>query len=141
MREVIPGRLWVGNTGEVRNPRCLHDLGICAVVDLAAEEPVVQAPRHMVYCRFPLLDGPGNDTALVRLSVHTTASLIGAGIPTLVACGAGMSRALAVVAAALAVERNSPPDELLLQITREAPHDVSPGLWSSVRQVCVGPGG
>ena len=63
MYEVLPERLWIGNALDARNPRSLFDAGIAAVVDLAYEEEPAVLPRRMVYCRFPLIDGEGNDAA------------------------------------------------------------------------------
>ncbi len=38
MVEFEPGRLWIGNAGEARDPRRLLDLGFSAVVGLAVDE-------------------------------------------------------------------------------------------------------
>jgi protein-tyrosine phosphatase len=77
-------------------------LGVTAVIDLAIEEPPIQFPRDIAYCRFPLIDGSGNQPAILRAAIETTATFIASGTPTLVACGAGMSRSPAIVAAAMA---------------------------------------
>jgi hypothetical protein len=39
MREILPGRLWLGNAGDGRDPERLLRTGVVAVVNLAAEEP------------------------------------------------------------------------------------------------------
>ena len=53
-------------------------------------------------------------------------------IPTLVCCGAGMSRSPAIVAAALALVERAPFEDCLRRVARHHPSDVSPGLWSEV---------
>ena len=61
MHEIHPDLLWLGHALDVREPRPLFDAGITAVVDVAFEEPPAQLPRQLIYCRFPLSDGGGND--------------------------------------------------------------------------------
>ena len=56
-------------------------------------------------------------------------------VPTLVCCGMGLSRSPAVAAAALAIVRREPPDEVLRMLADRHPVDVSPGFWSEVRAV------
>jgi hypothetical protein len=52
-----------------------------------------------------------------------------------------MSRAPAIVAAALAAMRQEAPEQCLKRVTHQHPSDVSPGLWSDVCQaVRNGPG-
>jgi protein-tyrosine phosphatase len=135
MREIFPGRLWLGNAADVRNARQLHDFGVEAVVDLAYEEPFAQLTRGMLYCRFPILDGAGNRTGLLLMAVETTAALIRHQTATLVGCGAGMSRSPAVAAVALAVVRRVSPEACLLELTAAHPHDISPQLWNNLRKV------
>jgi hypothetical protein len=117
--------LWVGHAGDCRAFRELLDKGIRAIVQLAIEEPPVEPPRELIYYRFPLLDGDGNDAAV--------AALIRRGIPTLVCCGAGMSRSPAIAAAALSVIEQIEPDECLRRVAEYLRADVSPGLWAQVR--------
>jgi protein-tyrosine phosphatase len=105
VRQITPFPVWVGHAGDGRAFRKLFDLGIRAVVQLAAEEPAIQTPRELVYFRFPLMDGTGNDLELLDLAIRSVASLIRKGILTLVCCGAGMSRSPAIVAAALTVHQ------------------------------------
>ena len=64
MREVIPTKLWIGNALDARDIRSVLDCGIAVIIDLAIEEPPVQFPRDIVYCRFPLIDGAGNEAAI-----------------------------------------------------------------------------
>jgi protein-tyrosine phosphatase len=132
MYEVIPQSLWIGNAMDARNPRLVLDTGIAAVVDLAYEEPPAQLPRELIYCRFPLLDGLGNDPALLRLAVDAVQRLQAARTPTLVACSAGMNRSPIIVAVALATIRNEPADLVLQQLVESRPHDISRGLWDDV---------
>src|SRR5262249_1315753 len=100
----------------------------------AVEEPSFPSRREMIACRFPLTDGVGNPPHLLGLAIRTVASLIEAKVPLLVCCGEGMSRAPAIVAAALAVTQRESPEECLKRAPRTHPSDVSPGLWSDVCQ-------
>ena len=64
MREFVPTKLWIGNAVDARDIRGVLGCGIAAVMDLAIEEPPIQFPRDIVYCRFPLIDGAGNQSAI-----------------------------------------------------------------------------
>ena len=57
-------------------------------------------------------------------------------VPTLVYCGAGMSRSPAVVAAALSIVQGGSPEDRLREVVAGHPHDVSPQLWEAVCKVC-----
>ncbi len=114
----------------------LHDVGVAAIVDLAYEEPCAQPSRDMLYCRFPLLDGAENSPSLIAAAVTTTACLIRNEIPTLVACGAGMSRSPSILAAAIAIVRGRLPDDCLQQLIDGHPQDISPSLWQDVVKAC-----
>jgi len=94
--------------------------GVQAVVDLAVNEAPAIASREFVYCRFPLLDSAGNESWRVRAAVDCVAGALSRDIPTLVCCGAGMSRAPAIVAAALSVVLGSSLEECLATVTRQA---------------------
>jgi predicted protein tyrosine phosphatase len=135
MRSIIPELLWIGNALDTQDVRAALSLGIRAVVDLAANELPVQYPRDIAYCRLPLTDGTGNDSAILRLAVTTTAEFVRSRFPTLVACSAGMSRSPAIVAAALAIVERQAPDDVLVRITSSGPHDVAPALWSEIKRV------
>lgn len=135
MRQLSPYPLWVGNVAEARDLRTVLAAGITAIVDLAANEPPVPVTRELSYCRFPLVDGPENESWLVRAAVETTASLIRSRVPTLVCCGAGMSRSPAIAAAALAVAEGRPPQECLAFVAQSGACDVSPGLWQQASSV------
>ena len=135
MRQVFPHPLWLGHADDGRDFATILSYGIQAVVQLAAEEPSPHMPRELIFCRFPLVDGPGNDPKLLRLALGTLAKLIERRIPTLVCCGGGLSRSPALAAAAMAVTFQLPPDECLKKIAEEHSADVVPGLWKEVRQL------
>jgi hypothetical protein len=135
MRELIEEHLWIGNAMDIRDVTGDLGLGIKAIIDLAMEEPPTVFPRDIVYCRFPLIDGAGNSGATLRAAIETTVAMITAEVPTLVACGAGMSRAPTIVATALARINRKPMAEVLHRLTDGQPHDVSPGLLEDVEQL------
>ncbi len=132
MREITPQQLWLGHALDVRDIRRLHDVGVRAVVDLAYEEPCAQLSRDVLYCRFPLMDGADNSPQLLVTAIATTCSLIRGEIPTLVACGAGMSRSPSILAVALAIVRGKPPEDCLRELTDGQPCDIAPRLWADV---------
>ena len=135
MREVIPTKLWLGNALDARDIRGVLGCGIAAIIDLAIEEPPIQFPRDIVYCRFPLIDGAGNQAAILRVAVETVARLMDSGTPTLVSCGAGMSRSPAIVAAAIARTEGTSLADALTRLTAGHPHDVSPGLLAEISKL------
>ena len=136
MREVIPSKLWIGNALAARDIRGVLGCGIAVIIDLAIEEPPIQYPRDIVYCRFPLIDGAGNQSAILRAAVETVAHFMASAMPTLVACGAGMSRSPAIVAAAVATTERISLMDVLARLTAGQPHDVSPGLLQDIAVVC-----
>jgi protein-tyrosine phosphatase len=136
MRRIPDSPLWVGHAGDARDLRGVLSAGIQAVVDLAENEPALAVTRELVYLRFPLVDGAGNPPWLLRLAVETVVALLQSGVPTLVFCGAGMSRTPCVAGAALAVVRGCTLSEGLAAMTTSGPADVSPGLWAEL-QVAV----
>jgi protein-tyrosine phosphatase len=136
MHQLFPNRLWLGKTPDARDVSVVLAAGITAVVDLGAEEAPIQFPRDIVYCRIPLVDGAGNRPELIRAAVDLTATLIKARVPTLVACGAGMSRSPAIVAAAIAETDGITLEAALEQITAGTAHDLSTSLWNQVKRVC-----
>jgi hypothetical protein len=129
--------LWLGNVGDVRDLRRVLSAGITALVDLAVNEAPLTTTRDLVYCRFPLIDGAGNDPWLLRMALETTANLIRSRVPTLVFCGAGMSRSPAIAAGAMALAGHMSLEESLALITRGGPCDLSPALWDEVDQVLL----
>ncbi|WP_254513085.1 dual specificity protein phosphatase family protein [Anatilimnocola floriformis] len=128
-------RLFLGNALDIRDLRQLHEYRIAAVVDLALNEPAAQLSRELIYCRIPLVDGDGNSTEIIEAAIRCLVSLLRLEFRTLVACSAGMSRSPAIAAAALAVVTGRAADECLMSVTTDRPHDVSPLLWSQVREI------
>jgi protein-tyrosine phosphatase len=132
MRQIPPYSIWIGHAGDGTNYRQLLDLGIAAIVQVAEEEPALQPPRELIYCRFPLIDGGGNDRKLLYLTITTLANLLEKNVPTLVCCSGGMSRSPAITAAALSMVYQQEPDESLKEVAEHHPADVLPGLWKEV---------
>ncbi len=133
MRQVHGRPLWIGNAGDLRDPRPLLTLGVEAVVELADNEAFVALPRELVRCRFPLSDGGGNPAWLLRLAADTLAALLKASIPTLVCCSGGMNRSVCIAAAGMSLAEDRPFDEALMAVIADGPADVSPGLLAQVR--------
>ena len=131
MRQVVGYSLWLGHVGDVQHLPNVLSAGILAIVDLALDE--LPLPRELVHCRFPLIDGSGNPRWLLQAAVATVVCLVRSETPTLLYCGAGMSRAPAVAGAAIAVVRGCSPEEGLSVATRSGAADVSPALWSELR--------
>jgi protein-tyrosine phosphatase len=136
MREILPNQLWIGNAGDGRDPERLLRAGIAAVINLAAEERLPILPRGIICCHFPLTDGAPDDLRVLDLAIQTVVSLLRKQVPTLVYCGAGMSRSPAVAAAALSIVRGASPEEELKEVVAGHPHDVSPQLWEAVCRAC-----
>lgn len=135
MRQVPGLSLWIGHVGDVRDLDGIHAAGIVAVVDLAMNEPPAALTRELTYCRFPLIDGSGNPSWLLRMAVETVACLLRSGTPTLVSCGMGLSRSPCIAGAAIARVRGCPTAEGLAIATQSAAADVSPGLWAEVQEI------
>jgi protein-tyrosine phosphatase len=133
MRQIEPHPLWIGHAGDGRDIPVIFDNGIRAVVQLAVEEPPIQPPHELIFCRFPLLDGIGNDPVLLRLAIHAVETLQRNRIRTLVCCGGGMSRAPAIAAAALSAVGWKQAEKCLKVVAEFCPADVSPGLWKDIR--------
>jgi len=139
MRRIDGYPLWVGNARDARDMKRVLDAGIEAVVDLAMLQPPAVPIRELVYLRFPLVDGEGNPPWLLSVAVRTVGELLRYGVPTLVACDAGMSRSLAVAAGALCgISPPTPPGEFLRRLAAAGPADVHPALWDDVKRG-VGP--
>ncbi len=135
MREVIPARLWIGNSLDVDDIRQVTSAGIEAIVDLAIQETPPRMTRETIYLRFPLNDGDGNSPDTIRTALESVSSLFRRGIPTLVFCSAGMSRSPTIAAFALALAENRNPMDCVSQILQNGPKDVSPVLWNCIEQV------
>lgn len=132
MRQIPGYTLWIGHSGDARDLQELFRIGIGAVVDLAMEEPPASPGREMLYCRFPLLDGTGNQAWLIRAAIDMTATLLREKVPTLVACGGGLSRSPVIAAAAL-VKLGQPSLHDALLFLAELGHcDVSAALLQEV---------
>jgi protein-tyrosine phosphatase len=123
MRQVGNYPLWVGTARDARDTKGVLAAGIRAVVDLAAEEPPAALTRDVIYLRFPLGDGNGNEPKLLRATLGAVTALVRNRIPTLVACAMGLSRAPAVAAVAFATVYGQTPAEVLAMI---GPGDVLP---------------
>jgi hypothetical protein len=135
MRQILPHFLWLGHANDGRDHRRQFELGIRAILQIAAEEPALQPPRELIYCRVPLLDSPGNDAKLLDLAITTLASFLEWRLPTLICCGGGMSRSPAIAAAALAKVQRETPDACLKRVAEHHPADVAPGLWEEVTRL------
>ena len=88
MRRVAGYSLWLGHAGDVRDVPGMLAAGSSAVIDLAIEEAPGPMTRELLYCRFPLVDGPGNPPWMLRVAVELVAGLIRDDVATLVGCGA-----------------------------------------------------
>jgi protein-tyrosine phosphatase len=137
MRQVPGYALWLGHVGDVRDLHGVLSAGIEVLVDLALEEPPAMVTRELVYCRFPLLDGTGNPPWILRAAVDTVAGLLHDGVPTLVFCGAGMSRSPIVAAAAIAKVHDLSLARAVAEVTEDRPADLSPGLLAEVEAAIV----
>lgn len=135
MREIRSKLLWIGGAGDLCDPQFLLDSGVSAVVDLAGEEAAARLPRELIYCRFPLLDGDGNDARILGMAVKTVTALFQAKIPSLVACSAGASRSPAITAYAMAVASDQSPTELLREIAAVRPVAVNGFLWKQLGEL------
>lgn len=135
VREIRPQLLWIGNAADARDFRTIHARGIAAIVQLAYEEPCIEAPRDLIVHRIPLVDGGCNDPALLSLAVDVLTALIGRRIPTLVTCSHGLSRSPCIVATALASAEQRSPRTVLEEIVAGVPADISPPLWSQTHHI------
>jgi len=135
MRRIAGYSLWLGHLGDASDWERLHATGIFAVVDLALNVSPVALPRELTYCRFPLIDGPGNPPWLLRAAIDTVACLVRGDVPALVFCGAGMSRSPCIAGAAIAQVRRCSAAEGLALVLKSGRSDVSPGLWCDVQAV------
>jgi hypothetical protein len=140
MTQIHPHKLWIGHAGEGQDSASLADAGIEAIVSLAAEERFEFSPREFLSLRFPLIDGVGNRTAWLDLAITSVANLLALKIPTIVVCGAGMSRAPTIAAAALALVSRARPEACLQDLASQHPCDISPGFWDEVKAVLTSKG-
>lgn len=128
--------LWTGRADQAQGLFARNDEGIEAIVDLAANELPPRLHRDVTYLRFPISDGAGNPRWQLAAAIDCVAALLRERVPTLVCCSAGLSRSLAITAAALARVTGSSLHDALLTVA--AQHgDVSPALLSDVER-CIG---
>ena len=135
MNQITHYRLWAGNAADGRDVQRILARDIRAIVQLAIEEPPLQLSREIACLRIPLVDGDGNDAALLQLAIHAVAALIHAEIPTLVCCDGGMSRSPAIIAAAISRVEKADLHICLEAVTESHPSDVSTALWEEVSRV------
>ena len=132
MRQIADYPLWLGHVGDTRDIAAISSAGIEAVVDLALNERPPTLPRDWLYCRVPLVDGAGNPRWKLDLAIAVVRTLLIGRTPTLLFCGAGMSRTPAIAAAAISAVSGMDLDEALALVTAESARDVSPGLWQDI---------
>ena len=133
MHKIHPNLLWIGHALDVREPRGLFDVGVSAVVDVAYEELPAQIPRQLIYCRFPLNDGGGNNPDTLLQTLRTATDLLWSGTRTLIACSAGMSRSPTIAAFALAYHLSVEPDDVIARIAEAKSLELKSELWANVR--------
>jgi|SRR5579883_1176812 len=136
MRQIEGYSLWIGTARDTRDIKGVLDAGIEAIVDLARMCEPVQPTRELVYLRFPLVDGGDNSPWQISAAIHAVVGLLRLGVPTLIACDAGMSRSLAVAAAALWFQMplRTSLDEVLARVIANGPADIHPRLWVDVKR-------
>jgi hypothetical protein len=84
LRRLNGNTLWLAHVGDLVGRQTVIDTSILAIVDLALEEPQADLPRNLTYCRFPLIDGPGNSASVIRAAAETVARFLRLSTPTLV---------------------------------------------------------
>ncbi len=130
MHVIHPNVLWIGHALDAREPRALLEAGIAAVVDVAIEEPPAQLPRELIYCRFPINDGGGNDPSILLHAIQCTVDLLASGTRTIVACSAGMSRSPTIAAFALGAYLDKSPEVLISQLANAKALEIKGPLWN-----------
>jgi hypothetical protein len=136
MRRIEGYPLWIGTARDARDIKGVLDAGVEAIVDLAAMDEPVKPTRELVYLRFPLVDGADNPPWLVCSAIQAVVGLVKLGVPTLVACDDGMSRSIAIAAAAMwfRMPLKTSLDEVLAKLAADGPCDVQPRLWADVKR-------
>ncbi|HUG17833.1 MAG TPA: dual specificity protein phosphatase [Planctomycetaceae bacterium] len=132
MHCLIEQQLWQGNAVEAGDVRAILNLGVQAVVDLAAEEEPIRYPRDILVLRYPIIDGAGNPRWLLESIVSSLHNLLRNEIPTFVYCSAGLSRSPALCSAALARFRDVSMEDALAIVLGERSLDISTALWSEL---------
>lgn len=118
-----------------RHPGPLFDAGIAAIVDVAIEESTAQPPRQLIYCRFPLNNGGGNESGVLRQTVQTVVDLLAVSTRVLVTCSAGMSRAPTIAAFSLAAYLDQSPDMVISRIVNTRSLAVNGVFWQDVAEL------
>jgi len=135
MVELHPNSLWLGNMFDARDPSALFENEIQAVVDLAYEEKPAQLPRQLIYCRYPLIDGGGNDESVLLHAIQCVLGFLNSETKMLVACSAGMSRSPTVAAFALAAFLKTKPTEVIEKVSQLKGLEINGELWNNVDKV------
>ncbi len=133
MRRVHDQLLWIGNVRDVRDMTEATAAGVEIVVDVACDDPAINVSRSLVFCRFPLVDGPGNPDWLLRAALTTIAFFLRENKPIMVACSAGLSRSVSSAAGGLSLATGRKPDSCLDDVKRNGGSSVSPGLWREIK--------
>jgi hypothetical protein len=133
MRQVPKRNLWIGNAGDLREPRAIFEQDIQAVIELADNEPFANLPRDLIRCRFPLSDGGPNASWLLRMACEAVVALLRAQVRTLVCCSNGMSRSVCVAAGSISLAEGVPRRDALTLVAASGPADVSPELFDQLR--------
>lgn len=135
MHQVGPYRLWLGSVVDAWSLREVLQCDVQAIIDLASNEAPLQLTRDLIYCRFPIVDGVGNDPAVLRLAIDTVIALMQNGTPTFLFCSAGMSRSPAILAAAIARQTKRSLSDCLAEVVLGHPHDVAAGLVHDLQRL------
>jgi protein-tyrosine phosphatase len=133
MRQIGNYPLWIGTAREARDNKAVLAEGIHAVVDLAAEEPAAAPVRDLIYLRFPIVDGNGNDEKLLRSMMSAVTALIRERVPTLIACRLGLSRSPSVAAVAFSKVYGMTHEEVMHMLSGTS--DVSGTLMRELQRL------
>lgn len=98
---------------------------------LAVNEPPAVLGRDIIYCRIPVSDDGANNDDIVATAIECLCSFVRRDHRTLVAGSAAVSRSPMITAAAVSILSGNSLTDSLIQITANAPHDVSPTVFSS----------
>ena len=135
MLKVPDTNLWVANASDLRDIATVLNAGVTAIVDLAIEEPVPAIPRTLNYCRFVLTDDGENDPGILRTTILTTTEFLIGDHHVAIGCSAGVSRSIAIAAAAVSRVSGQTPREALEVISNVKHPDINPALWNQILQV------
>jgi len=124
--------LYIGSILDSRNEAMLAAMGIRTIVDLALGESPNMPAGDMVYLRYPLGGGSGNESWVLSGALLTTAHLIRNRVPTLIHCQVGRNRSAAIAAGAISLATQKSPDECLALVANCREIDVGHSMWKSV---------